>query len=225
LSVAKHGTAVALAVVRACAISTLVSKTEEIVPFINFPAREINCKLVYYGPGLGGKTANLQWIYEHTGSNQKGKMVSLATETDRTLFFDFLPLDLGTVRGFRTRFHLYTVPGQVFYEASRRLILKGADGVVFVADSQEERLDANLETLDNLREHLKDHNLNFDTIPYVLQLNKRDLPNVLPIDELQKQLSVKGEPSLEAVAVTGQGVFDTLKEVAKLVLADLKKNA
>jgi hypothetical protein len=225
LSVAKQGTAVALAVVRGCAISTLVSKTEEIVPFINFPAREINCKLVYYGPGLGGKTANLQWIYEHTGSNQKGKMVSLATETDRTLFFDFLPLDLGTVRGFRTRFHLYTVPGQVFYEASRRLILKGADGVVFVADSQEERLDANLETLDNLREHLKDHNLNFDTIPYVLQLNKRDLPNVLPIDELQKQLSVKGEPSLEAVAVTGQGVFDTLKEVAKLVLADLKKNA
>jgi len=225
LSIAKHGVAVALAVMRACAISNLGCKTEEIVPFINFPAREINCKLVYYGPGLGGKTANLQWIYEHTGSNQKGKMVSLATETDRTLFFDFLPLDLGTVRGFRTRFHLYTVPGQVFYEASRRLILKGADGVVFVADSQEERLDANLETLDNLREHLKDHNLNFDTIPYVLQLNKRDLPNVLPVDELQKQLSVKGEPSMEAVAVTGQGVFDTLKEVAKLVLADLKKNA
>jgi len=195
------------------------------VPFINFPAREINCKLVYYGPGLGGKTANLQWIYDHTGSNQKGKMVSLATETDRTLFFDFLPLDLGTVRGFRTRFHLYTVPGQVFYEASRRLILKGADGVVFVADSQEERMDANLETLDNLREHLKDHNLNFETIPYVLQLNKRDLPNALPVQELQKHLAVKGEPSLEAVAIQGQGVFDTLKEVAKLVLTDLKKNA
>ncbi|MGA7623456.1 MAG: GTPase domain-containing protein [Candidatus Acidiferrales bacterium] len=195
------------------------------MPFINFPAREINCKLVYYGPGLGGKTANLQWIYEHTGSNQKGKMVSLATETDRTLFFDFLPLDLGTVRGFRTRFHLYTVPGQVFYEASRRLILKGADGVVFVADSQEERMDANLETLENLREHLKDHNLDFDTIPYVLQLNKRDLPNVLAITDLQKDLQVKGEPTVEAVAVTGQGVFDTLKEVAKLVLAELKKNA
>ncbi|MGB0034213.1 MAG: GTPase domain-containing protein, partial [Candidatus Acidiferrales bacterium] len=173
------------------------------MPFINFPAREINCKLVYYGPGLGGKTANLQWIYDHTGSNQKGKMVSLATETDRTLFFDFLPLDLGTVRGFRTRFHLYTVPGQVFYEASRRLILKGADGVVFVADSQEERLDANLETLDNLREHLKDHNLDFKTIPYVLQLNKRDLPNILPVEELVKQLAVKGEPTLEAVAITG----------------------
>jgi mutual gliding-motility protein MglA len=199
--------------------------TEESVPFINFPAREINCKLVYYGPGLGGKTANLQWIYDHTGANQKGKMVSLATETDRTLFFDFLPLDLGTVRGFKTRFHLYTVPGQVFYEASRRLILKGADGVVFVADSQVERIDANLETLDNLREHLKDHNLNFDTIPYVLQLNKRDLPNIMTPDELKKQLMVKGEPVTEGVAITGQGVFDTLKEVAKLVLADLKKNS
>jgi len=195
------------------------------VPFINFPAREINCKLVYYGPGLGGKTANLQWIYDHSGENQKGKMISLATETDRTLFFDFLPLDLGTVRGFKTRFHLYTVPGQVFYEASRRLILKSADGVVFVADSQEERLDANLETLENLREHLRDHNLDFATIPYVLQLNKRDLPNILPVEELRKQLQVKGESTIEAVAVTGQGVFDTLKEVAKLVLADLKKNA
>lgn len=195
------------------------------MPFINFPAREINCKLVYYGPGLGGKTANLQWIYDHTGTNQKGKMVSLATETDRTLFFDFLPLDLGTVRGFKTRFHLYTVPGQVFYEASRRLILKGADGVVFVADSQEERMDANLETLENLREHLKDHKLDFATIPYVLQLNKRDLPNILPVEELKKHLSVKGEPALEAVAVEGQGVFDTLKELAKLVLTELKKNA
>ena len=195
------------------------------MPFINFPAREINCKLVYYGPGLGGKTANLQWIYDHTGTGQKGKMVSLATETDRTLFFDFLPLDLGTVRGFKTRFHLYTVPGQVFYEASRRLILKGADGVVFVADSQEERLDANIETLENLREHLKDHNLDFATIPYVLQLNKRDLPNILPIGELKKSLGVKGEPTTEAVAINGQGVFETLKEVAKLVLAELRKNA
>ena len=195
------------------------------MPFINFPAREINCKLVYYGPGLGGKTANLQWIYDHTGTGQKGKMVSLATETDRTLFFDFLPLDLGTVRGFKTRFHLYTVPGQVFYEASRRLILKGADGVVFVADSQEERLDANIETLENLREHLKDHNLDFATIPYVLQMNKRDLPNVLSVGELRKQLNVKNEPALEAVAIRGEGVFDTLKEVAKLVLAELKKNS
>jgi signal recognition particle receptor subunit beta len=195
------------------------------VPFINFPAREINCKLVYYGPGLGGKTANLQWIYDHTGSNQKGKMVSLATETDRTLFFDFLPLDLGTVRGFKTRFHLYTVPGQVFYEASRRLILKGADGVVFVADSQAERLDANLETLDNLREHLKDHNLDFATIPYVLQLNKRDLPSAMSVEDLKKHLLVKGEPTVEGVAVSGQGVFETLKELARMVLAELKKNA
>ena len=195
------------------------------MPFINFPAREINCKLVYYGPGLGGKTANLQWIYDHTGANQKGKMISLATETDRTLFFDFLPLDLGTVRGFKTRFHLYTVPGQVFYEASRKLILKGADGVVFVADSQEERLDANLETLENLREHLKAHKLNFETIPYVLQLNKRDLPNILPAEELKKTLLVKGEPTTESVAVTGQGVFETLKELARLVLTELKKGA
>jgi signal recognition particle receptor subunit beta len=195
------------------------------LPFINLPAREINCKLVYYGPGLGGKTANLQWIYDHIGSELKGKMISLATETDRTLFFDFLPLDLGTVRGFKTRFHLYTVPGQVFYESSRRLILKGADGVVFVADSQEDRLDANLETLDNLQEHLKGHSLDFTNIPYLLQLNKRDLPNILAPVELTKQLQRKGEPVIEAVAVTGQGVFETLKEVAKLVLAELKKNA
>ena len=193
--------------------------------FINFPAREINCKLVYYGPGLGGKTANLQWIYDKTGTQQKGKMISLATETDRTLFFDFLPLDLGTVRGFKTRFHLYTVPGQVFYEASRKLILKGADGVVFVADSQEERLDANFETLENLREHLKEHGLSLDTIPYVLQLNKRDLPNALPVPELTKQLQAKGEPVVEAVAVQGVGIFETLKEVAKQVLAELKKGA
>jgi signal recognition particle receptor subunit beta len=195
------------------------------VSFINFPAREINCKLVYYGPGLGGKTANLQWIYEKSATGQKGKMVSLATETDRTLFFDFLPLDLGTVRGFKTRFHLYTVPGQVFYEASRKLILKGADGVVFVADSQEERMDANLETLENLQENLKDHGLDFSTIPYVLQLNKRDLPTALPVEELKKQLLAKGEPVLEGVAFQGLGVFETLKEVAKLVLAELKKGS
>jgi signal recognition particle receptor subunit beta len=195
------------------------------VPFINFPAREINCKLVYYGPGLGGKTANLQWMYDNTAATQKGKMISLATETDRTLFFDFLPLDLGTVRGFKTRLHLYTVPGQVFYEASRKLILKGADGVVFVADSQEERLDANLETLENLREHLKEHNLDFSAIPYVLQLNKRDLPNILTREELARQLQVKNEPVVEAVAVSGSGVFETLREVAKLVLAELKKGS
>ncbi len=191
--------------------------------FINFAAREINCKLVYYGPGLGGKTANLQWIYDHANPGHKGKMISLATETDRTLFFDFLPLDLGTVRGFKTRFHLYTVPGQVFYEASRKLILKGADGVVFVADSQEERMDANMETLDGLQEHLREHGLDFQAIPYVLQLNKRDLPGVLPVDELQKQLQLKGEPSVEAVAFQGTGVFETLKSVAQQVLAVLKQ--
>src|SRR4249920_911669 len=191
--------------------------------FINYAAREINCKIVYYGPGLCGKTTNLQWIYDKTNPQAKGKLISLATETDRTLFFDFLPLDLGTVRGFKTRFHLYTVPGQVFYEASRKLILKGADGVVFVADSQEERLDANFETLDNLQEHLKEHNLNFATIPYVLQLNKRDLPNAMSVEELTKQLQKKGEPVIEGIAIQGQGVFDTLKELAKMVLAELKK--
>ncbi len=191
--------------------------------FINFAAREINCKLVYYGPGLGGKTANLQWIYDNATPGNKGKMISLATETDRTLFFDFLPLDLGTVRGFKTRFHLYTVPGQVFYEASRKLILKGADGVVFVADSQEERMDANHETLEGLQEHLKEHSLDFQTIPYVLQLNKRDLPSALAIDDLKKELQLKGEPTVEAVAFQGTGVFETLKSVAQLVLAELKK--
>ncbi len=191
--------------------------------FINFAAREINCKLVYYGPGLGGKTANLQWIYDNANPGQKGKMISLATETDRTLFFDFLPLDLGTVRGFKTRFHLYTVPGQVFYDASRKLILKGVDGVVFVADSQEERLDANQETLENLQDNLKEHGFDFQTIPYALQLNKRDLPNILPPDVLTKELQLKGEPVVEAVAIQGTGVFETLKAVAQQVLAELKK--
>jgi len=193
--------------------------------FINYAAREINCKIVYYGPGLGGKTTNIKYVYEKTNPNSKGKLISLATETDRTLFFDFLPLDLGEIRGFRTRFHLYTVPGQVFYDASRKLILKGVDGVVFVADSQAARMEANLESLRNLDLNLKEQGYDLRAIPYVLQLNKRDLPNILPVPELQKQLSVKNEPALEAVAITGQGVFDTLKEVAKLVLAELKKNA
>ena len=191
--------------------------------FINFAAREINCKLVYYGPGLGGKTANLQWIYDNTAGKQKGKMISLATETDRTLFFDFLPLDLGTVRGFKTRFHLYTVPGQVFYNASRKLILKGVDGVIFVADSQPERMDANLETIDNLIDNLKEHGFDFATMPYILQLNKRDLPNALPVEELKSELVQKNEPVVEACAIDGMGIFETLKEVAKLVLEELKK--
>src|SRR5207248_683995 len=191
--------------------------------FINYASKEINCKIVYYGPGLCGKTTNLQHIYDSTAPQAKGKLISLASETERKLFFDFLPLELGTVRGFKTRFHLYTVPGQVFYEASRKLILKGADGVVFAADSQEERLDANFETMENLMEHLKEHNLNFTTIPYVLQLNKRDLPNAMTVPELTKQLQKKGEPILEGVAIQGLGVFETLKELAKLVLAELKK--
>ena len=191
--------------------------------FINFAAREINCKIVYYGPGLGGKTTNLQFIFDKTSEKQKGKMISLATETDRTLFFDFLPLDLGTVRGFKTRFHLYTVPGQVFYDASRKLILRGVDGVVFVADSQEERMDANLEALDNLVDNLKEHGYDIDKIPYVLQLNKRDLPNVLPVDSLKKDLVRRGEPVFEGVAFQGTGVFETLKEVARQVLVELKK--
>jgi signal recognition particle receptor subunit beta len=191
--------------------------------FINFAAREINCKIVYYGPGLGGKTTNLQVVFDKTADKQKGKMISLATETDRTLFFDFLPLDLGTVRGFKTRFHLYTVPGQVFYDASRKLILRGVDGVVFVADSQEERMDANIEALENLNDNLKEHGYDFNKIPYVLQLNKRDLPNVLSVDALKKDLTKKGEPVFEAVAFQGVGVFETLKEVARQVLIELKK--
>ncbi len=191
--------------------------------FINFAAREINCKIVYYGPGLGGKTTNLQIVYEKTADKSRGKMISLATETDRTLFFDFLPLDLGTVRGFKTRFHLYTVPGQVFYDASRKLILRGVDGVVFVADSQEERMDANIEALDNLQENLTEHGYDFSKIPYVLQLNKRDLPNVLPIDTLKRELMKRDEAVYEAVAYQGQGVFETLKEVARQVLLELKR--
>jgi signal recognition particle receptor subunit beta len=191
--------------------------------FINFAAREINCKIVYYGAGLGGKTTNLQYIFDKTNEKQKGKMISLATETDRTLFFDFLPLDLGTVRGFKTRFHLYTVPGQVFYDASRKLILRGVDGVVFVADSQEERMDANVEAIDNLADNLKEHGYDFGKIPYVLQLNKRDMPTALPVDDLRKQLVRRGEPTFEAVAPVGTGVFETLKEVARQVLVELKK--
>jgi signal recognition particle receptor subunit beta len=192
--------------------------------FINYASREINCKIVYYGPGLCGKTTNLQYIFDSTSPQSKGKLISLATETDRTLFFDFMPLELGTVRGFKTRFHLYTVPGQVFYDASRKLILKGVDGVVFVADSQEERMDANIESLHNLEENLRVQGYELSKLPYVLQLNKRDLPNVVPTTELVKELQRKGEPVLEAVASTGIGVFDTLKAVAKQVLIELRKS-
>jgi mutual gliding-motility protein MglA len=191
--------------------------------FINYSSREINCKIVYYGPGMCGKTTNLQYIYTKTNPDVKGKMISLATETERTLFFDFLPLALGQIRGFKTRFHLYTVPGQVFYDASRKLILKGVDGVVFVADSQIERMEANVESLDNLRVNLKEQGYDLDKVPYVIQYNKRDLPNAAPLEELQRLLNPHGAPSYEACATVGTGVFETLKAVAKDVLTDLKK--
>ena len=193
--------------------------------FINYASREINCKIVYYGPGLGGKTTNLQYIYDSTAPQAKGKLISLATETDRTLFFDFLPLDLGTVRGFKTRFHLYTVPGQVFYDASRKLILKGVDGVVFVADSQRERMDANIESLFNLEANMKQHGYDLAKMPYVLQLNKRDLPNTVSIEDMTAELARKEEPVFEGIANRGVGVFDTLKAVAKQVLLELRKNS
>jgi signal recognition particle receptor subunit beta len=191
--------------------------------FINYSSREINCKIVYYGPGLCGKTTNLQYVYAKTNPDAKGKMISLATETERTLFFDFLPLSLGEIRGFKTRFHLYTVPGQVFYDASRKLILKGVDGVVFVADSQIERMEANIESVENLRVNLSEQGYDLDRIPYVVQYNKRDLPNVATVDELHRLLNPRNVPEYQAVAPTGVGVFETLKAVAKLVLTELKK--
>lgn len=191
--------------------------------FINYAAREINCKLVYYGPGLCGKTTNLQFIYSRVEPSTKGKLISLATETERTLFFDFLPLELGTIRGFKTRFHLYTVPGQVFYDASRKLILRGADGVIFVADSQVERMESNIDSLENLEANFAEQNLSLETLPFVLQYNKRDLPNVVPIEDLQVALNPRKAPWFEACARMGIGVFETLKGGAKLVLNELKK--
>jgi hypothetical protein len=220
---------------------------------INYASREINCKLVYYGPGLGGKTTNLEFVYNKVAPNSRGKLISLATETERTLFFDFLPVDLGTIRGFKTRFHLYTVPGQVYYNASRKLILKGVDGVVFVADSQIERMEANIESMQNLYDNMAQHGYNLTAIPFVVQYNKRDLPNAAPIRELQAALNpgwpledparqrltgdpyhegevlveqiegqwVERAPYFEAVAMSGEGVFDTLKAVSKLVLKSL----
>jgi mutual gliding-motility protein MglA len=220
---------------------------------INYASREINCKLVYYGPGLGGKTTNLEFVYNKVAPNSRGKLISLATETERTLFFDFLPVDLGTIRGFKTRFHLYTVPGQVYYNASRKLILKGVDGVVFVADSQIERMEANIESMQNLYDNMAQHGYNLTSIPFVVQYNKRDLPNAAPIRELQAALNpgwmvedparqrflpdpyhdgenlveeiegqwVERAAYFEAVAMSGDGVFDTLKAVSKLVLKSL----
>jgi signal recognition particle receptor subunit beta len=221
---------------------------------INYASREINCKIVYYGPGLGGKTTNLEHVYGRVQPNTRGKLISLATETERTLFFDFLPVDLGTIRGFKTRFHLYTVPGQVYYNASRKLILKGVDGIVFVADSQLERMEANQEAMQNLYDNMAEYGYDLTSIPFVVQYNKRDLPNAAPIPALQSALNpgwevtdpqkqrvtpdpyhagenlvdrlpsgewVERAPFFEAVAVTGDGVFDTLKAVSKMVLKTL----
>ncbi|MEB2310831.1 MAG: ADP-ribosylation factor-like protein [Sorangiineae bacterium] len=190
--------------------------------FVNHMSKEINCKIVYYGPGLCGKTTNLQYIFEKTSPQAKGKMISLATETERTLFFDFMPIDLGTVKGFKVRFHLYTVPGQVFYDASRKLILKGADGLIFVADSQPERLEANQESVANLETNLAEYNLRLDSVPYVVQYNKRDMPNVVPVDELRAALNPLRVPDFEANARLGPGVFDTLKGLSKLVLGRMR---
>ncbi|MFA6054803.1 MAG: GTPase domain-containing protein [Thermodesulfovibrionales bacterium] len=192
--------------------------------FINYSSREINCKIVYYGPGLCGKTTNLQYIYRRTNPEQKGKLISLATETERTLFFDFLPLSLGDIKGFKIRFHLYTVPGQVFYAASRKLILKGVDGVVFVADSQLERMESNIESLEDLKINLAEQGYDLDKLSSVVQYNKRDLPNVVPFEDMDKLLNYRNVPWFEAVAVTGKGVFETLKAVAKQVLFELKKH-
>jgi mutual gliding-motility protein MglA len=225
---------------------------------INYASREINCKIVYYGPGLGGKTTNLEHVYARVAPDTRGKLISLATENERTLFFDFLPVDLGTIRGFKTRFHLYTVPGQVYYNASRKLILKGVDGVVFVADSQVERQEANVEAMQNLYDNMAEYGYDITRMPFVIQYNKRDLPNAAPIDELdqllnpgfevvdsarQRQMAdpnnpsrllveqlpsgewIERVPSVEAVAVAGDGVFDTLKAVSKLVLKSLASSS
>ncbi len=188
---------------------------------INYASREINCKIVYYGPGLGGKTTNLEYIYERVNPTTRGKLISLATETERTLFFDFLPVNLGSIRGFKTRFHLYTVPGQVYYNASRKLILKGVDGVVFVSDSQVERMDANIESMYNLAENLNEHGFDLQRIPFIIQYNKRDLPNAAPLTDLESAINPMGVSCYEAVAIHGDGVFDTLKSVSKLVIKNL----
>jgi len=191
--------------------------------FINYSAKEINCKIVYYGPGLCGKTTNLQYIYNRTNPTARGKMISLATETERTLFFDFLPLALGEIRGFKTRFHLYTTPGQVFYDASRKLILKGVDGVVFVVDSQIDRMEANLESLENLEDNLIEQGYDLSSLPFVIQYNKRDLANILSMDDLKEMFNPTNVPEFQACATTGEGVFDTLKGIARKVLIELKK--
>ena len=191
--------------------------------FIHYSMKEINCRIVYYGPGLCGKTSNIRFIYNNTNPESKGKLVSIATETEHTLFFDFLPIFLGTLNGFKLKFHLYTVPGQIFYEASRKLILKGVDGIVFVADSQVERMDANIESMDNLKRNLSEQDMDMNHTPIVLQYNKRDLSNVMPAEEMNRLINPGGMPLYEAVATKGDGVFESLKDVTRQVITELKK--
>jgi signal recognition particle receptor subunit beta len=190
---------------------------------VNFTAREITCKIVYYGPGRSGKTSNLQYIYSRVPEGRRGRMVSLATKGDRTLFFDFLPLELGTISGFATRFQLYTVPGQVYYNATRKLVLQGADGVVFVADSQARRFDDNLESLQNLQENLLGHGVDVRELPIVFQYNKQDLPSdlILSPSELDDALNFRAVKSYGADCLSGNGVFETLRGISELVLKRL----
>ncbi|MCK6597195.1 MAG: ADP-ribosylation factor-like protein [Bdellovibrionaceae bacterium] len=193
--------------------------------FINYNAKEIHCKVVYYGPSLGGKTTNLQWVYQQTAEEQKSKLMTLNTDVERTLFFDFLPLNVGEIRGFKTRFHLYTVPGQVVYDASRKLILKGLDGVIFVADSQIERMEENLESLKNLQINLEQQGYSLKEIPMVMQYNKRDLPNAASLAELRSVLNTFNAPDFEATANEGRGVFESLKSASKSIINVLKGGA
>ena len=190
--------------------------------FINYNAKEIHCKVVYYGPSLGGKTTNIQWVYQKTAEDQRSKLVALNTDIERTLFFDFLPLNVGDIRGFKTRFHLYTVPGQVVYDASRKLILKGLDGVIFVADSQVERMDENLEALRNLERNLEQQGYDIKEIPLIMQYNKRDLPNVASLAEMRSALNPYNAPEIESTASEGKGVFESLKTVSKSIIHVLK---
>ncbi|MCK5533614.1 gliding-motility protein MglA [bacterium] len=184
----------------------------------NYALREINFKIVYYGPGFGGKTTNLEYIYQSIAPSYKGKMVSLKTDQERTLFFDFLPLDLGKIKGFTTRFHLYTVPGQEYYEASRKIILKGADGVAFIVDSQKQRLKENINSYKELLDRLKEYKLDFDTLPCAIQYNKRDLPDINTLNHLEEVINIHKKPSFESIATTGKGVFATIKAICKLVI-------
>lgn len=193
--------------------------------FINYNAKEIHCKVVYYGPSLGGKTTNIQWVYQQTAADQRSKLVALNTDIERTLFFDFLPLNVGDIRGFKTRFHLYTVPGQVVYDASRKLILKGLDGVIFVADSQIERMDENVESLRNLERNLEQQGYDIKEIPLIMQYNKRDLPNVASLSEMRSVLNPYNATEIEGCASEGKGVFESLKTVSKSIINVLKGGA